>query len=55
MTRVQAIKKFFEAAGPGSIQGRKVENREIMLLTKEERQEIGDACLAALGEEYSEK
>ena len=49
MTRVVAIKTYLEQDGPGSIKGRKVENREIMSLTKEDRIELGDACLKALG------
>jgi hypothetical protein len=44
MTRVQAIKTFFEANG-----GRKVENREVLALSVSERQEIGQMAADALG------
>jgi hypothetical protein len=46
LSRVQAIKTFFESDG-----GRKMENREIMSLSGEEREEIGNLCGKALGVE----
>lgn len=54
MTRVAAIKKYLEQDGPGDIKGRKVENRELMTMPKEDRMELGDMCLAALGETLTE-
>jgi hypothetical protein len=44
MTRVQAIKTFFESNG-----GRKIENREILNLSAPERTEIGQMCADAMG------
>lgn len=44
MTRVQAIKTFFEANG-----GRKLENREILSLPAAERTEVGQMCADAMG------
>ena len=49
LTRVAAIKMYLEQDGPGSILGRKVENREMMTLSKDERKELGDLALTALG------
>ena len=46
MSRVEAIKRFFEADG-----GRKIENREVLDLSKEAREELGQMCATALGAE----
>lgn len=43
MTRIEAIKTFFD------VPGKPVSNRECMELSKEEREELGDAALKALG------
>lgn len=49
MTRVQAIKTFFESDG-----GRKVTMDEFKALTKEERAELSDACAKVLGVDITE-
>lgn len=49
MTRVTAIKTFFEKDG-----GRKVENREVLNLSDGERSEIAQMCATALGETLDE-
>lgn len=45
MTRVQAIRMYFEMDG-----GRKITLQEMKNLSIEERKELGALCLAALGE-----
>lgn len=44
MTRIEAIKKYFE------VEGKPVANQEIMSLSKEAREELGNEALKALGQ-----
>jgi len=55
MTRVRAIKTFFEQDGPGDIKGQKVENKELITMPINDRVELGNACLEALGETLTER
>lgn len=47
MTRIVAIKQYF------STESKPVENSEIMALSKEAREELGNEALKALGETLS--
>jgi len=52
-TRVQAIKKFFEeytTLDSGTVlRGTPLPNTDVMRLSADERLELGDMCLVALG------
>jgi hypothetical protein len=51
LSHMSAIRKFFEEG----TSGRKVEITELKALSLEERRELGDMCLKALGAELATK